>query len=212
MMHWKKLCFLILAISFNSIASGIPVVDVAAIAKTVEEGVARAQEAANQLSQLKQQYEQAMKYAEDQKKRLEGFSDFSNGFDSASSYMQNSLGDIADTAKSNLSGLRGEYGLSSSDKTAQSRYDALLQKIKFYDDFNSSMNDRATRLTKLQNAFSSADTPQKKADLANQLNIEKMTLDMQIKQYDLAEKQMDSSEKARKESVSIDFFKNTLKE
>lgn len=206
----KALCCFFILFSCNSIA-GIPVVDVAAIAKTVEEGVNRAQEAASQLAKLKEQYEQSIRYAEDQKKRLEGFTDFSNGFDSASSYMQNSLGDIADAAKSNLSGLRNEYGLSSSDNTAQSRYDALLEKIKFYDDFNSAMNDRATRLTKLQGDFSAADTPQKKADLANQLSTEKMTLDMQIKQYDLAEKQMESEEKIRKENVSIDFFKNTLK-
>jgi type IV secretion system protein VirB5 len=51
----------------------------------------------------------------------------------------------------------------------------------------------------LQNDFSSADTPQKKADLANQLSTEKMTLDMQIKQFDLAERQMESAENARYE-------------
>ncbi|EBY1626376.1 conjugal transfer protein TrbJ, partial [Salmonella enterica subsp. enterica serovar Kentucky] len=80
----KVLSFLfagIITITSPSIfASGIPVVDVAAIAKTVEEGLNRAAEAARQLEQLKQQYEQTIRYAEEQKKRLEGFTDFSNGF------------------------------------------------------------------------------------------------------------------------------------
>ena len=74
-----------------------------------------------------------------------------------------------------------------------------MQKIKIYDDFNDSLRDRANRITSLQNDFSSADTPQKKADLANQLCTEKMTLDMQIKQFDLAERQMESAENARYE-------------
>ena len=81
----KVLSFLfagIITITSPSIfASGIPVVDVTAIiAKTVEEGLNRAAEAARQLEQLKQQYEQTIRYAEEQKKRLEGFTDFSNGF------------------------------------------------------------------------------------------------------------------------------------
>ena len=197
----KKLAYVVLLASLSGqvMASGIPTVDVAAIAKTVEEGLTRAQEAANQLNQLKEQYEQQIKYAEDQKQRLEGFTDFSSGFDSASSYMKDSLSSITDDAKSDLSNLRDKYGLSSSNSVSQARYDCLLQKIKIYDDFNDSLRDRANRITSLQNDFSSADTPQKKADLANQLSTEKMTLDMQIKQFDLAERQMESAENARYE-------------
>ncbi|ELH6670162.1 conjugal transfer protein TrbJ, partial [Escherichia coli] len=62
----------ILIVTSPSLFAGIPVVDAASIAKTVEEGLNRAAEAAKQLEQLKQQYEQAIKYAEEQKKRLEG--------------------------------------------------------------------------------------------------------------------------------------------
>ncbi|UCQ29634.1 type IV secretion system protein (plasmid) [Edwardsiella tarda] len=192
-------------------ASGIPVVDVAAIAKTVEEGLIRAKEAANQLAKLKEQYEQSVKYAEDQKKRLEGFTDFSGGFDSASSYMKDSLSSITDGAKSDLSGLRDQYGFSSSNSTVQARYDGLLQKIKFYDDFNDTIKSRANRITSLQNAFSNADTPQKKADLANQLSTEKMTLDMQIKQFDIAERQMESAEKARQVQASNELMNKIFK-
>ncbi|EFH4146409.1 TPA: type IV secretion system protein [Klebsiella pneumoniae] len=186
-------------------ATGIPTIDVAAIAKTVEEGLTRAKEAASQLSQLKDQYDQSIKYAEDQKKRLEGFTDFSDGFDSASSYMKDSLSSITDGAKSDLSGLRDSYGLSSEDTNTQARYDGLLQKIKFYDEFNDSLRERANRITSLQNEFSRADTPQKKADAANQLSAEQMTLDMQIKQYDIAERQMDSADKARQEQSRIQW-------
>ena len=196
--------------SFNAVAA-IPVVDPASIAKTVEEGINRAKEAAANLQQLKEQYEQTIKYAEEQKRRLEGFTDFSNGFDTASSYMKNSLNDIASESHMGLDNLRKKYALSSTDSSAQNRYDAVLQKINFYEQFNKSLQQRAERVQTLQGLFSSAQTPQQKTDLANQLNTEKLTLEMQIKQYDLAERQMEASEAARKESQSVKFFKETLK-
>ncbi|EBM4269681.1 conjugal transfer protein TrbJ, partial [Salmonella enterica] len=188
----KVLSFLLAGIitvtSPSIFASGIPVVDVTAIAKTVEEGLNRAAEAARQLEQLKQQYEQTIKYAEEQKKRLEGFTDFSNGFNDASNYMKDSLSTITDSAKSDLNSLRSQYNLSSDVVETQQRYDAILAKIKFYENFNTQMQERAKRLTNLQKEFSNADTPQKKADLSNQLNTEKLTMELQLKQYDIAER------------------------
>lgn len=181
-------------------ASGIPVVDAASIAKTVEEGLNRAAEAAKQLEQLKQQYEQAIKYAEEQKKRLEGFTDFSHGFDSTSSYMKDSLSSITNSAKSNLNSLRSQYELSSNVAETQQRYDAILAKIKFYENFNNEMQERAKRITNLQKDFASADTPQKKADLSNQLNTEKLTMELQLKQYDIAERQLENERKAQYEA------------
>lgn len=204
------ICLLAILSSFNAVAA-IPVVDPASIAKTVEEGINRAKEAAANLQQLKEQYEQTIKYAEEQKRRLEGFTDFSNGFDTASSYMKNSLNDIASESHIGLDDLRKKYTLSSTDSSAQNRYDAVLQKINFYEQFNKSLQQRAERVQTLQGLFSSAQTPQQKTDLANQLNTEKLTLEMQIKQYDLAERQMEASEAARKESQSVKFFKETLK-
>lgn len=202
----KTFIAVMLAVSFNSHAN-IAVVDIAAIAKTVEEGLTRAQEAANNLAKLKEQYEQSVKYAEDQKKRLEGFSDFSNGFDSASSYMKDSLEQITKDASNNLSEVRNAYGLNSDSTNIQARYDATLKMIKIYDDFNDSLQSRAHRMQKLQESFSKATTPQEKTDLANQLNAEKLTLDMQIKQYDIAERQLSAQndaeyERLRKESIS----------
>lgn len=196
----------ILTITSPSLFAGIPVVDAASIAKTVEEGLNRAAEAAKQLEQLKQQYEQAIKYAEEQKKRLEGFTDFSHGFDSTSSYMKDSLSSITNSAKSNLNSLRSQYELSSNVAETQQRYDAILAKIKFYENFNNEMQERAKRLTTLQREFASADTPQKKADLSNQLNTEKLTMELQLKQYDIAERQLIESENARQEAVGREKF------
>lgn len=196
----------------------IPVTDAASIAKTVQEGLTRAKEAASNLEQLKrqydqikQQYEQEVQYAKEQKARLEGFTDFRGGFDTASSYLKDSLSDVTSSAKSDLGGLRNQYGLNSTDSAAQARYDGILQKIKFYDNFNTQIRQRADRLTSLQKSFSEATTPQKKTDVANQLSAEQMTMDMQIKQYDIAERQMNAAEKAQYEKLSHDIMKEMLK-
>lgn len=211
----KVLSFLLAGIitvtSPSIFASGIPVVDVTAIAKTVEEGLNRAAEAARQLEQLKQQYEQTIKYAEEQKKRLEGFTDFSNGFNDASNYMKDSLSTITDCAKSDLNSLRSQYNLSSDVVETQQRYDAILAKIKFYENFNTQMQERAKRLTNLQKEFSNADTPQKKADLSNQLNTEKLTMELQLKQYDIAERQMKFEQEAAYESRRINIVNEMLR-
>lgn len=190
----------ILTVTSPSLFASIPVIDASSIAKTVEEGLNRAAEAAKQLEQLKQQYEQAIKYAEEQKKRLEGFTDFSHGFDSTSSYMKDSLSSITNSAKSNLNSLRSQYELSSNVAETQQRYDAILAKIKFYENFNNEMQERAKRITNLQKDFASADTPQKKADLSNQLNTEKLTMELQLKQYDIAERQLENERKAQYEA------------
>lgn len=63
------------------------------------------------------------------------------------------------------------------------------------------MQERAKRITNLQKDFASADTPQKKADLSNQLNTEKLTMELQLKQYDIAERQLENERKAQHEAV-----------
>ncbi|HBJ0272038.1 TPA: conjugal transfer protein TrbJ [Escherichia coli] len=196
-------------ITCNAIAA-IPVIDPASIAKTVEEGVNRAKEAAANLQQLKEQYEQTIKYAEEQKRRLEGFTDFSNGFDSAESYMKTRLSELTDYSKTNVNSLRDKYNLKSTNNLAQNRYDSILKKIDFYEKFNKSLLERANRMQNLQSSFSHASTPQQKADLANQLNTEKLTLEMQIKQYDIAERQLASQaaaeyEQNRQSTISAMF-------
>ncbi|ENY6952495.1 conjugal transfer protein TrbJ, partial [Shigella flexneri] len=65
---------------------------------------------------------------------------------------------------------------------------------------NNEMQERAKRLTTLQKEFASADTPQKKADLSNQLNTEKLTMELQLKQYDIAERQLENERKAQYET------------
>ncbi|EBM8661363.1 conjugal transfer protein TrbJ, partial [Salmonella enterica subsp. enterica serovar Typhimurium] len=126
------------------------------------------------------------------------------------SYMKTRLSDLTDHSKENVNSLRDKYNLKSESNLAQTRYDSILKQIDFYEKFNKSLLERANRMQNLQNSFSHANTPQQKADLANQLNTEKLTLEMQIKQYDIAERQLASQaaaeyEQNRQSTISAMF-------
>ncbi len=201
-MFKKSLISILFSLSLTSVShsSGVPVVDVASIAKTVEEGVTRAKEAAQQYEQLKREYEQSVKYAEEQKKRLEGFTNFNSGFDTASSYMKQQLNDIADPKKYDIDSELDKFGLNDSE-SIKARLEGAAAKVKFFDAYNLELKDRATKLESLQSKYHQATTPQQKADLTNQLQTEQINMQYFMKQNELAEKQMEQQDKLRQEQL-----------
>lgn len=193
-----KAITLVIMVSLTSpavMASGIPTVDLAAIAQTVQEGLIRAQEAQAALEQAKKEFDQNAKFAEETKKRLEGFTDFQSGFDSSSAYMKKNLSEL--TGNIDISGMRSKYKMQEGD-----REDYLLKQIKFYDEYNTMMNKRAKNLDKLQRQFKNAKTPQQKSDLTNQLLFEKLTIDSEIKQYEIAQRQFEQIRTAEEQRIS----------
>lgn len=198
----KILVAVLISISFVSVSnsSGIPVVDVASIAKTVEEGLTRAQEAARQYEQLKSEYEQSVKYAEEQKKRLEGFTNFNSGFDTASSYMKQQLQDLTDPKQYDVDSELDKFGLNGSE-SIKARLEGAAAKVKFFDTYNVELKDRATKLEILQSKYNEATTPQQKTDLTNQLQTEQINMQYFMKQNELAEKQMEQQDKLRQEQL-----------
>lgn len=201
-MFKKTFLAMVVSFSFSTVAysSGIPVVDIASIAKTVEEGLTRAQEAAQQYEQLKREYDQSIKYAEEQKKRLEGFTNFNSGFDTASSYMKQQLNDLTDTKQYDVDSELDKFGLNSSE-SIKSRLEGAAAKVKFFDAYNVELKDRATKLENLQSKYNEATTPQQKADLTNQLQTEQINMQYFMKQNELAEKQMEQQNQLRQEQL-----------
>lgn len=192
-----------LVCSAPAMSSGIPVVDVAGIAKTVEEGLRRAQEAKSMLDQAVREYEQAKQLGDAAKQRFEGYSDFSNLFDTAASYMKDNLSDLS--KNDNMSGLRQKYGLVSDDPSVQSRYDGMLNKISLYDNFNKQLTQNAKQLDKLQGRFSSATTPQQKQDIANQIQLEMMKQGGVMQQYQFAQAKIAEEEDINYQKIRIEY-------
>ncbi|EGH9360838.1 plasmid conjugal transfer protein [Salmonella enterica] len=200
----NTLLFLASCFSLNGTA-GILVYDPTAVAKTVDEGLTRAQEAAKQYEQLKQEYEQSVRYAEEQKKRLEGFTNFNTGFDTASSYMKDRLTDLTDVKSYDVDSELDKFNLNDSE-SIKARLEGAAAKVKFLDSYNDDLKNRASKLESLQNKFNQATTPQQKADLTNQLQTEQINMQYFMKQNELAEKQMEQQDKLRQEQIRKEWM------
>jgi type IV secretion system protein VirB5 len=193
-----------LLLSPHAFSAGILVFDTVAIAKTIEEGLNRAQEAKAAFDQATKDYEQAKSIGEDAKRRFEGYSDYSDLFDTAASYMKDDLSALAEAE--DIGGLRDKYGLVSDDEGVQQRYDGELQKIALYDNFNKQLTKGAQQLDTLQGRFESATTPQQKQDIANQIELEMVKTNAVIQQYQFAQGKI--SQEAHIEAVKrADEFK-----
>ncbi|EAZ4194922.1 conjugal transfer protein TrbJ [Salmonella enterica] len=192
----------VLVFSAPAFSTGIPVVDVTAIAKTVQEGLLRAQEAKAALDQAMREYEQAKNIGEDAKRRFEGYSDYSNLFDTASSYMKGNLSELA--KPDNIGSLRQQYGLVSNEPAVQSKYDGMLQKISLYDNFNKQLTDNSRQLDSLQGRFSSATTPQQKQDIANQIQLEMVKQNSVMQQYEFAQAKIEKEEEIKQMQRTIE--------
>jgi len=195
----------VLVFSAPAFSTGITVVDVTAIAKTVQEGLLRAQEAKAALDQAMREYDQAKNIGEDAKRRFEGYSDYSNLFDTASSYMTGNLSELAKA--DNIGSLRQQYGLVSNEPAVQSKYDGMLQKISLYDNFNKQLTDNSRQLDSLQGRFSSATTPQQKQDIANQIQLEMVKQQSVIQQYQFAQAKVDEEETIAKKKRGAEYNK-----
>jgi len=197
----KSIALMLLLLPLSSLTYAvIPVTDAASIAKAVQEGLTRAQEAAQQYEQLKREYEQSVQYAQEQKNRLEGFTNFNTGFDTASSYLKGQLNDLANVKNYDTDTALNQYGLNDT-ASIKARLEGSAAKIKFLDNYNVELKNRASKLENLQSKFSQATTPQQKSDLTNQLQTEQINMQYFMKQNELAEKQMEQQDKLRQEQL-----------
>ncbi|MGL5290034.1 MAG: type IV secretion system protein [Aeromonas sp.] len=193
-----------MVLSSPTFAAGIPVVDVAAIAKTVEEGLTRAQEAKAQLDQAMADYNQAKGIGEAAQKRFEGYSDFSNVFDTAASFMKENVSDLA--KPDDIGALRDEYGVVSKDPAVQEKYDGMLKEISLYDNFNKSLIKTSKQLDDLQGDFAAATTPQQKEDISNQLQMEMLKQQAVMQQFTIAQAKIAQDQKIQKQKIADAFM------
>ncbi|ENG8827714.1 type IV secretion system protein [Salmonella enterica] len=152
-------------------ASGIPVVDAASIAQMVQDGIETAKQAADQLNQLKEQYNQAIAAAEAERQRFEGNWNLGNILNdpTLTSYLPDNWSDIY---SGDVSGLREQYQLKSSNPDVQKRYDSLLNNLNSMQEVYDSTIKRTKNIEQLASYMNQAQTPQQKTDYANRILFE----------------------------------------
>ena len=171
----KTIAFIIFIFISNSVySSGIPVVDIASLTRMITEGVTRAKEfsesmteARNRLNAIKDQknYYQSM---------MEGHYNFKDIINdpTKNEFLIKTNWETVYSNPTNIQTLRDEFEMNSDDPAVQSVYDNELAAYNMKNQSYSAAVARNQRMQTLLGQFSSATTPAAKADIANAIQFE----------------------------------------
>ncbi|WP_254868957.1 type IV secretion system protein [Vibrio hepatarius] len=176
-----------LAISASTLASGIPVVDVAGITQMVADSAQRAQEFAQSISEARNRLIQLKRQAEHYKSMVEGHYGFEEILNDPN------LNDVIDLrayrdlydAIDDISDLRSEFDLYSDTPIIQRRYDLQLKQLRFQEMLYERNTERNKRMSQLLAQFGTATTPAAKEYLANSIHFETMRMQNEQRMMDL---------------------------
>lgn len=188
-------------------ASGIPVIDAASIAESVKmlaEAQKQLKELQEQVATAKSQLDDFRKEAEETKKRLEGFTDFGNIFDSSTAYLKDTLkdiqGDLSDAdyydwqAKQKIETEKGS-GL-------EAEYQRRAAKIHRYEKMQDNLTVQSAKLDSLQREFKDATTPQKREEVLNTIQLENLKMQNTMKAVEFEMKKQEQEDAvAEKEAL-----------
>ncbi|EPN0316292.1 type IV secretion system protein [Vibrio vulnificus] len=164
-------------------ATGIPTIDVAAIAQMIQDGLETAKRFREQMKEVRQQINVAQNHTNTVKNLNEG--NYHDEFldvladPEASSYLgledwSQIYNDLDEIEK-----LRKEFGLWGDmvDSDSQKRLDIALYTYSFMEKSHKKSVERQKRIEKMQRQYQLADNPAKKADLQNALQYEQLQME-----------------------------------
>lgn len=182
-----------------ALAGGIPTVDTAGIATTISENLKTLEQLKSQLDAINQQIDQAKQFANDTKNRFEGnwnLGDLISNDDFLRTLPKDAKDILIGKSNSfNLDSLRNKYGLSSENAQTQKSYDALMKYAERTKTVYDNTLKRIKNLDQIKKLANAADTPAKKADVANKLALEQLN----FTQEQQALKQMETAIAAQKD-------------
>jgi type IV secretion system protein VirB5 len=221
---------LVLSVSgTNAQASGIPTVDVAAIAQAVTDAMQQAMEAADQLTaaqdqiaELQEQYQQSEQQFLELKNMTTGNSKYGNN------YWDEELVDYIPTTATagsweeiyrdmdagTLNGYREKYGLKSDNTTQQEVFDVELTNLHTMQSAHRANNLRLENIKNLQAEADAAETPQEKQDIQARLMAEQAAISNESNRLATVESLMARNDKflAQKQNKEFSDFLETGEE
>ena len=200
----KMFLFMGLVISFNSYSTGIPTVDPAAIAQTIQNALQQAQQAMEQLNALKKQIDEAKdinaklkKESEEQLRRFEGNWELGNVFvdPTISSYL-------------NIDDWKTEkFGVISESKSFQKNIDSLLVSYDLMQQSYDASTKRAKNIAEISKLLNEAKTPQEKEDLNNRLAFEIAQNQIDKTRIDTMAQLLEQQDRLKKNKMAVEFEK-----
>jgi type IV secretion system protein VirB5 len=192
-----------------ALASGIPTVDAAGIATTISENLKTLEQLKSQLDAINQQIDQARQFANDTKNRFEGnwnLGDLISNDDFLRSLPKEAKDVLIGNSNSfNLDNLRRKYGLSSDNAQTQKSYDALMKYAERTKTVYDNTLKRIKNLDQIKKLANAADTPAKKADVANKLALEQLNFTQEQQALKQMEEAIKSQEVIQANKVKMDF-------
>lgn len=192
-----------------ALAGGIPTVDPAAIATTISENLKTLEQLKSQLDAINQQIDQARQFANDTKNRFEGNWNLGNliSNDDFLRSLPKEAKDvlIGNSNSFNLDNLRRKYGLSSDNAQTQKSYDALMKYAERTKTVYDNTLKRIKNLDQIKKLANAADTPAKKADVANKLALEQLNFTQEQQALKQMEEAIKSQEVIQANKVKMDF-------
>lgn len=212
----KMFLFMGLVISFNSYSTGIPTVDPAAIAQTIQNALQQAQQAMEQLNALKKQIDEAKdinaklkKESEEQLRRFEGNWELGNVFvdPTISSYLNIDDWKTEMNDSKNLSSLREKFGVISESKSFQKNIDSLLVSYDLMQQSYDASTKRAKNIAEISKLLNEAKTPQEKEDLNNRLAFEIAQNQIDKTRIDTMAQLLEQQDRLKKNKMAVEFEK-----
>lgn len=217
----KHIIALTLATSFIfspvSFAGGIPVIDGASIAesiKMVQEAQKQLKELQDQVRTAKTQLEDFRKEAEETKKRLEGYANFDNIFDSSTEFLKETLKDYEkELSRTEIDDYLKSKGIDVKENSElKAQYERKIEQIKRNERTQERLTEQSKRMDRLQREFERATTPQKREEILNTIQLENLKMQNTMKAVELEIKKQEQENEiieseALKASVSKEFEK-----
>ena len=192
-----------------ALAGGIPTVDAAGIATTISENLKTLEQLKSQLDAINQQIDQARQFANDTKNRFEGnwnLGDLISNDDFLRSLPKEAKDVLIGNSNSfNLDNLRRKYGLSSDNAQTQKSYDALMKYAERTKTVYDNTLKRIKNLDQIKKLANAADTPAKKADVANKLALEQLNFTQEQQALKQMEEAIKSQEAIQANKAKMDF-------
>jgi type IV secretion system protein VirB5 len=193
----------------NIALAGIPTVDPAAIATTIAENLKTLEQLKSQLDAINQQIDQARQFANDTKNRFEGnwnLGDLISNDDFLRTLPKEAKDILIGNSNSfNLDNLRRKYGLSSDNAQTQKSYDALMKYAERTKTVYDNTLKRIKNLDQIKKLADAADTPAKKADVANKLALEQLNFTQEQQALKQMEEAIKSQEAIQANKAKMDF-------
>ncbi len=187
-------------------ASGIPTVDGGMIKTTITENLKNLQQLKMQYDTLMQQVEEAKRFADDTKRRLEGnwkLGDLVANDDFLNSLPKEAKDVLLNNGSFNLDSLRKTYGLTTDNAELQKGFDNLIRYAERTKQAYENGQKRIKNLEKLKRLADAASTPAQKQDVSNQFAYEQLRFD----QEQQALKQLEASIDAQKQIENTKYLK-----